>query len=523
MALPQEVQALFAGYQAYEEEIKSRRTKPSISVSRAVSFVAYTFERIRNSIDYRDDHFLRRASIARSLTRKFTIQIDSKRQAWRILQELVLARYFPSEFVPEELTEDLARVIEKYKRVLPQDPDIRDWLIKIAAVEIDRMLVPPYREDALTNLFFSALENSVELPQETDKEGRDRLVYLAAARAAVRADASLLSFLLLNAYYPGWLKNDEEAIEEVKKNLPQIYAKIQTELTHPSKEPLLRFFSRRKAPLLILADLAEKESLETVQDSLQEENEEALLSLLSNIYRERFRYSRNRFNRAATRAIIYIFLTKILFLLLLELPFEKIFFGEVNFITLGINLTLPPVVLFLIVNAINLPGEKNERKVTDYTLAILKTGKIPTEIFIFNPRLKPKVFSLFRSLYWASLALILVGTFSLFLKIGFSIPSTVIMILFLSLVIFFGFLIREQARELMLEEKEGLLTPVVNFLSLPFIRAGRFLSGQLTRFNILIFLLDVFLEAPFKAFFRIAQHAVRFVKEKHEEAITQVP
>lgn len=516
-----EVRALFASYEAYFDEIARRRDKPSIPVSRAVSFVAYTFERIRNTIDYRDDHLLRRASISRSLTRKFAIPTTTTQgQAEGIIQELVLARYFPADYAPKELSKDVAQALEKYKTLVKgANPDIRDWLIKTASVEIDRILVPPYRQDSLTNLLYSALENSVELPQEQDRERRSRLIYLTASRAAIGADASLLSFLILTTYYPGWLKNDEQAVNEVKTNLPSIYRQIQTEINHPSKELLLRFFARHKAPFLVLQDVAADRSI----DEILKMDEEELENLLADTYRKRFRQSRNLFNRAATRAIIYIFLTKMLFLLLLELPFEKFFIGRINFLALTVNLTLPPAVLFLTVNAIDLPGEQNERRVVDYALKILKTGKMQTDIFIFNPRPQARIFSIFRLAYSLSLLFVVAGAFALFLKIGFSMPSALIMMFFLSLVIFFGFKIREQARELMLEEKEGLLTPVINFISLPFIRAGRFLSGQLTRFNVLVFLVDVFLEAPFKAFFRIAQHAVRYVKEKHEEAVTQVP
>lgn len=520
MQINQEAKALFAAHSAYEDELTRRRTKPSVSVSRAVSFVAYTFERIRNSIDYRDDHFLRRSSIARSLTRKFTIQTSSTSQAEKLLQELVLARYFPSDFIPHELTEEIARVLEKYKKVVSRaNPEIRDWLVKIAAVEIDRILVPPYREDGLTNLLFSGLEGSIEMPQEEDPRTKNRLIYVTAARAAVGADASLISFLLLNSYYPKWLKNEQETIEEVKNNLTSVYQKIQADISHPSKEPLLRFFQRRKAPFLLLSDVASRLPVPEAEEMSPEELEKQL----SGAYRERLAHSRTRFNRAATRAIISIFLTKMLVLLLLELPFEKLVLGEVNLVTLGMNLLFPPAVLFLIVNAINLPGERNEKRVVEHAKEILASGKMDTEIFIYNPRPRPKILSAFHYIYAASLLAIVAGTFTLFLKLGFSVPSTIIMLIFLSLVVFFGFLIRQQARELVLEEREGLFTPIINFFSLPFIRVGRYLSRQLVRFNFLIFLLDVFLEAPFKAFFRVAQQAVRFVKEKHEEAITQVP
>lgn len=515
-----EVQALFAAHETFERELRKRRDKPSIEVSRAVSFMAFTFERIRNSIDYRDDHILRRASIARSLTRKFTIQENSRTQADKLLQELVLARYAPAEHVPQDLVGEVAQVLDKYKKVLTgTNSQVRNWLAKIAAVEADRILFPPYRQDALTNLLFSCLASSIRLPREQDQARQDRLVYVTAARAAVGADSSLISFLLLNSYLPGWLKNNEKTISEFRKNLPALYHSIQTDVNHSSKEPLLRFFSRRKAPILLLQDLAANHTLEELKEMTDQELDEEL----DNAYRKRLYFSKTRFRRAATRAIISIFATKMLFLFILELPLEKVLLGDVNVKTLAINLTLPPVVLFLLVNAVNHPSQRNEARVIEYARSILETGTFPTEIFIFSKRPKSKFPSFLGVIYGASLALIIVGTFMFFIKLGFSIFSTFIMIFFLSLVMFFGFLIREQARELAIEEREGILTPIMSFFSLPFIRTGRFLSSQIARFNIVVFLVDVLIEAPFKVFFRIAQQAVHFVREKHEEAVTQVP
>jgi len=49
-----------------------------IYVSQTVSFFAFAYEKIRNAVEYREDHQLRRAAIERILKRRLMINPDGK-------------------------------------------------------------------------------------------------------------------------------------------------------------------------------------------------------------------------------------------------------------------------------------------------------------------------------------------------------------------------------------------------------------------------------------------------------------
>ena len=77
---------------------------------------------------------------------------------------------------------------------------------------------------------------------------------------------------------------------------------------------------------------------------------------------------------------------------------------------------------------------------------------------------------------------------------------------------------RQMVRELILiKKKESLIARIVNFLSLPVLRAGRWLSANITSINVLIFVLDYIIERPFKKTMEISEEFVEYVKEKEEE------
>ena len=94
-----------------------------------------------------------------------------------------------------------------------------------------------------------------------------------------------------------------------------------------------------------------------------------------------------------------------------------------------------------------------------------------------------------------------------------------VFVFFLTLVTFFGYRIRQIAREYLVEDKEGILSPIVDFFMLPLLRVGQWLSGEIAKINLFIFIFDFVIEAPFKAIFEVVEEWIRFVKIKKDEMV----
>lgn len=65
----------------------------ALSVSQTVSFFALVYEKVRNAVEYREDHLILRAAIERILKRRFSLNSDGTGEAENLLRELLWARY----------------------------------------------------------------------------------------------------------------------------------------------------------------------------------------------------------------------------------------------------------------------------------------------------------------------------------------------------------------------------------------------------------------------------------------------
>ena len=86
--------------QALIDSIKSIKPRANpddmskITVSQTVSLFAIIYEKLRNAIEYREDHLMRRAAIERIVKRRLMLNPDGVGEAVNVVRELLWARYF---------------------------------------------------------------------------------------------------------------------------------------------------------------------------------------------------------------------------------------------------------------------------------------------------------------------------------------------------------------------------------------------------------------------------------------------
>ena len=93
------------------------RVKPDefskISVSQAVSFFALVYEKVRNAVEYREDHLIRRASIERIIRRRLAMNPEGKNEAENLIRELLWARYFDNESLGAFDVKTIQQILDK--------------------------------------------------------------------------------------------------------------------------------------------------------------------------------------------------------------------------------------------------------------------------------------------------------------------------------------------------------------------------------------------------------------------------
>ena len=88
-----------------------------LTVSQTVTFLALVYEKIRNAIEYREDHLIRRAAIERILKRRLGMNPKADGEAENLLRELMWARYFPNGSLDEHDIHNIQTIIDTYLQV----------------------------------------------------------------------------------------------------------------------------------------------------------------------------------------------------------------------------------------------------------------------------------------------------------------------------------------------------------------------------------------------------------------------
>jgi hypothetical protein len=210
--------------------------------------------------------------------------------------------------------------------------------------------------------------------------------------------------------------------------------------------------------------------------------------------------------------------------LLLELPYEKYVINETNYTNLAINILFPPLLMFLVTLTIK-PLSKNNTELILEGLHNVVYNKAEQSILCklktkYNKKL---VYQVFYNFMYTVLYIVVFGGFIYLLKrLDFNFLSGAIFLFFLTAVSFFAIRIRATAKELRVEnQKEGLLSFLLNFFSLPVISAGRWMAARFKSINVFAFVMDYIVEAPFKLFVAAFEDWLGFMKEKKEEVFHQ--
>ncbi len=518
------VKEFLRSYDLESQASAASQNTGNIQVSRAASALAVVFERVRQVIDYQDETVLRRKAIGRILLRRITSSKNGERSiAEGLIKEITWAHYIDNNILPQERIDEVAQIIRRYKVLLERNtykqtkklPDLRDWIIGVMSAEIEQLLVPHYTTDALVQLMYLSLDHTESAPG-IDEATKNLQVFLTIHRCLLKSDSAVLRYHLLTSYYPDWTKNQPDLTEQVATQFIQAVEAIEYHLHHPLGERLLPVIRRQTAPFLIIKSVVDKNK-KNRYDLLADpaKREETIREECTT----RYKTVRQKIQRAATRSIIYLFITKMTLAFILELPADNLIHGEVLYIPLLINVIFPPLLMFIVALSIRTPDKKNTDKIMDRVNALVDDpdGRNAIKLKIPLPKRRSEVFVyVYAATFIISFGLIWI----LLSNLHFNIVSKGLFFLFTCLVSFFAFRIRQTATELMVTgDKESFFTAIIDFFFLPFLRVGRWLSAGFSKINIFIFIFDFILEAPLKSLITIAEEWFSFIREKKEEIV----
>ncbi len=506
------------------DKIVVKEDEEVYSVNLMTSAVALVYEKLRTFIDYNEEHLLRKDAIHRILKRRFIDRSDIRKTSEHIIKELISAGYLPNKQIPESMNLVVAEIITKYHLLFEEIQERKGflkkalkeyyWLLGIAAAEIEEKLAPSHTERTYVTFLFEECKKRLEVDYpELDEKTEQLYLYVAVKRSLIKSDRGMLNYFLLKLFYPKWKTEYEQLIPFIAENIDEIKQQIEEPIDNKLVNKLMKKVSPYATMVQILKEVIEDE--ETQQSLFGDPAYVA--QRVEDITLRKYKKVKKKLSKSMSRAIVYIFLTKMLLALAIEVPLDNFFYGEIHWFSVFVNISVPVVLMILISLSISMPSKKNTEAMKEGVAGLLSTD--PVKVEYVRPDKKRSRFTkfLFNIIYVIAFLIPFYIIVKVLTALNFSVLSMILFLVFLSIVSFFGVRIRHQAKELVvLRKKETLLGEVFDFFTLPIIRFGRWLSLNFSKVNVFAIFMDFVIEAPLKLVLQVLDDWFGFLKEKKD-------
>lgn len=532
----QETIKLSAMSQAFIESLDIQETKSEplegqqYSVSETVSFFGFVYEKMRNAVEFNEEHLIRRLAISRILRRRLAVNPSGKDEGENLVRELLWGRYVPADELSQHDVVLFQRTIDAYillfmhvKNLNKSKPisDLSEIVFDLMSTEIEESINEEYTAKRAAELYFfyQILVNKVAL-DEVDQTTRDTYFFVAAEQALAKNDAAFIMYHLFSLRFGELHKASKEDIKKTAEGFAAYVEESHAILKNPYNDKLTKFAKKQTAPFRILYSILEQNKEEAQQLVT---SSKLLQAEVEKVCEEKYLQTGMKLRNAAIRSITYIFLTKMIFVLIFEVPLAQLIYGEIELMSIGINTIFPPLLMGIIVSFISAPSSKNTQRIYSRIVDILdRDPSFETKPVHFskNTRSRRPILLIAFSLIYLLVFFLVFGSIYIVLEaLGFNLISKGIFMFFISVVAFFAYRIRQTAKEYVLDMESNIFVSLATFIFLPILYVGKFLSSTVAKVNIFIIFFDYLIEAPFKFLIEIIEEWSRFLKARKDELV----
>jgi hypothetical protein len=500
---------------------------PRIHVDQVASRIATLYEKLRQVIDYQEEHLLKKNAIERVLKRRLLLSSSPEEIAQPLISELIRGGYFPNDKIPETKIPEIEKILEKYiflTQNLPSEVtngekrQIADWTWSLASSEIEERLTPKLKEETILVYMFEELRKRIVFQDSAIDENLKRdLIFIACQKALLKSDPSLISWRLLKLLFPIFpvLPLSRDFFISFSQQLPAVKSRIESEINHVLAKKVLEKVYAFSPIFLMVQDITLANSPAEVKTIF--ENPETLETRIKTAYDSRYKTLQKQNRTWGFRWVLSIILSKMLIAFLIEVPYDRL---NHNFssLALAVNLFVPPFVMFLIISSIRAPGQDNKNRVLIEAMKIIYPQNDPETVIIKKIGEKNLADLFARISFFVVSAVVFALVVWILVRIHFSWLSILVFIAFFSLIAFSGLKIEASSKQLRVKSSdEGITSFIGDLFFLPFRNVGKWLSVQLQKYNLLILVLNLFFEAPLQVFFEFLESWRNYLKEKKQD------
>lgn len=514
MLTPQ-IEALLRAVEAKNPRFESGQDA-SFEVNRLTAKVATWYEKVRYLLDYKEDHTIRRSAIERILKRKFLIQGQHEESTEDFLKELVNSQYISQSAVTQVHIDAVGEIWGRYHALIDTN-DLsygdRMMILSFAASEIDAYFDDQSLDDLFVETFFSLIKDRIFPNVVYDSQDLVEQVYCAAHRAILRSDDEMLAFGLWKKYFIAYGGTTEALQGQVSVILNRINRVVNNEAQWTIAQKL----RNETIYFLTIKGIVEHFRAESRQILSSPESLDRHVALFLE-----YKYKREniRIQQSGVRAVLYLFLTKILIAAAIEVPYELFFvygsFDAIPRIPIFVNILFHPFLLFVLTRGVGKLDSRNTQLIiTGVHSFVDKETTAPIRVKVGT------VYSVLHvivtTLYWVLIAVVFGGIISILRAAEFSVAGIVLFIFFLALASYFAYRIRFNAQRWKVIGQESISRMLTSMAIVPIIHAGQWLSQKFAAVNLLVMFMDLVIETPFKLILNVSDAFVTYVREKSQE------
>ena len=482
----------------------AKNESQKVHVSGAGRTLTFAYEQLRNAAEYTEEHLLLQRAIRRFYKRSF-LSRDAQRIASsgeELIVELTLAGYLENDSIEVEIITEINKLATKF--FAAHSGYGKDaWTLDVLSVEIERLL-----NDDVKRLVFSqfAYDHFLETIDQKKVLGQvsadfEVALFVAVQRALLKADQPTIRAALLRRYQQ---EPNTSSYKTTNQMIDRVFESATT-------DKIFRVVDRRGAPLRILWRLIDEHPNVT---QLLHSREQFLSAYETQIANEYNRIDK-RITRGIVKSVAFLIITKVIIGVAIEVPYDYLMHGAILWLPLAVNLLFPPIYMVMLRFTLALPGGANTQSLIDTVDDLLYGDNKP---FIISQRAS-QGFGLAFNIVYAILFLTIFGSATWGLvALGFSPLHILIFFVFLSTASFLGFRLSRQIRELeVLQGQQDGVSMVRDFLYIPFVVVGRWMSEKYSRINIVAMILDMVIELPLKTVLHLVRQWGAFITSKKDE------
>lgn len=492
--------------------IQQIRAGEPLQPQQAGKVLTNAYEQLRNAAELTSGNLTTQRAIKRFFKRTLFLTHHNTRDIGQeLVTELLLGGYIQDGSLGENAAHLVSNLAAEHmdrfhhlRKSKVSQKQAMSWTLAVLSVQTYDLLLPHAYDMAICAYayqYFLAELPGGQLSADNNEDGTyNDALYVAVLQALLQADIDVVRSEMLRVRNI----NLNDAHDYVRWNnyITDLYTATQT-------LRLKRVISRNGAPFRILRSQA---ATRTLEESL--DNREMFLSAYQKQIAYDYGMVHQRLNRGVFKSIVFLFLTKVMIGLAVEVPYDRYRYGQVILMPLLINLLFPPMYMATIRLGLVVPSTTNAHVTTNFMDALLYGESAPAPKIPRSPSRRAPVRIGYSILFFIPF----VVTYFILHALHFNLLQMAIFIIFFSTASFLGYRLSLLVREFrMAAGRVGTWSLLWDLFYLPYITLGQWLASRYAEINVVGEVLDLFIELPLKTVLSLVRQWVRFLSERHEE------